>query len=92
MKVVPEDAWDLVAAAVCASAVFPLCINNRKSRKESIQLDVATLDPLQTFPHPLCKQASKARIFQVMGVPEKALLSACSLHSFLFFKALSPSD
>lgn len=33
-----RDVRGWVAEAVCMFAVFPLCINNRKSSRESIQL------------------------------------------------------
>lgn len=59
---------------------------NRKSSRESIQLD-PILGPFQTFPTPLCKQETKV---EANWSAKDALLSLCSLLSFLFLKALSP--
>lgn len=59
--------------------VFPLCINNRKSSRESIRL-APVVGPFQTSPTPLCKQETKATIaeadWSAQGCPVISLLSS----------------
>ena len=67
---------------------FIIMYKNRKSSRESIQLD-PVLGPFQTSPTPLCKQETKATIYEAdwnaQGCPD----ISHSLLSFLFLKALS---
>lgn len=75
----PKDVTGWVVRLVCIFAGFPLCINNRKSSRESIPLD-PILGPFQLLP-PHIHRKRRLQSTKLIGVPKDALLS---LHSSQF--------